>query len=294
MAGKICLTGGSGFLGWAFQAEGGAEEYFLPLRRPHPHLAKGRILESWQGEDWESIFKREKVVAVINTAAMSDPAQCDAQPVESNWVNVEWPLLLGNLCRKMNIPLVHFSSDLVFNGREKCYGDHSVPSPLSLYGKQKAEVESRLMEIYPQAWVCRLPLLFGESGPESRNGWAHWIVRAKKGERQPLFVDEFRSTIRSRQVARFVLSRLGELDGLMNLGGPEPLSRYEMGMKVCEVFRLETSNIIPTKLAEAKFLSPRPPSLVLDSSRARSEGLGGDFFKEELEAIKAEGGWVRA
>ena len=293
MTEKICLTGGSGFLSWAFIEKVLPERLFLPLRQRSPALPNAKIFESFADVDWGQHFKNERVVGVINTAAMSNPVECHAHPEQSHWVNVEWPLYLGQLCRERSIPCVHFSSDLVFDGQADLYGDQAQANPLSLYGEQKAEVEKRLPEIYPESWICRLPLLFGESGVGSKNGWASWIEKAHSGLKQPLFVDEFRSAIRTSRVADFVLSRLGELSGVMNVGGPKGISRYEMGEAVCDVFDLNSSCISPSSLEELNLSPPRPPRLILDSSQAESEGFESLSFKEELLEIQKGGGWLR-
>lgn len=293
MEGKICLTGASGFLGWAFVHEQPAQDFFLPLRKRSEYLSLATVISDWKEEKWYEVLKREEVSAVVNTAALSDPGACERNPELSRWVNLEWPLLMGRLCKDLKIPFVHFSTDLVFDGIAGYYEDGAVQSPISLYGSHKAKVELELPLLNPDAWICRLPLLFGECGHGLKKGWTNWLENARKGIQQPLFIDEYRTPIRTNRVSKFVLSRIGELKGVMNLGGMEALSRYEMGEAVCEVFGLGAACIKPTKLSELNLVPPRPARLVLGSDLAYKEGLESKPFREELLEIRDGGGWFR-
>jgi dTDP-4-dehydrorhamnose reductase len=97
-----------------------------------------------------------------------------------------------------------------------------------------------------------------------------WALAA--GRTAALFTDEFRTPVDAASVADAVgriLRRGGS--GLYHLGGPERLSRYELGIRVARVFGLDASRLVPVRQADVPAPEPRPRDVSLDCGRARRE-----------------------
>jgi dTDP-4-dehydrorhamnose reductase len=100
--------------------------------------------------------------AVINTAgyvrvddAEDDEARCARE-------NTDGPGVLAAACARLGIPLVTFSSDLVFDGRAaRPYVESDGPAPLNAYGRSKAEGERIVLATHPQALIVRTSAFFG-------------------------------------------------------------------------------------------------------------------------------------
>ena len=95
-------------------------------------------------------------------------------------------------------------------------------------------------------------------------------LRARRTVR--LFADEFRTPIDADSVAAAVallLERGGA--GRFHLGGPERLSRLELGHRVARVLGLAPEGIEAGFQASYPGPDPRPADTSLDSSRARRE-----------------------
>src|SRR5690606_5926641 len=60
--------------------------------------------------------------------------------------------------------LIHFSTDYVFDGKEKGYCENASTAPLSVYGKSKEAGEKYLQKHYPEACLIRTSWLFGKEG----------------------------------------------------------------------------------------------------------------------------------
>jgi dTDP-4-dehydrorhamnose reductase len=76
--------------------------------------------------------------------------------------NVDGPVQLARACRQRDVALVTFSSDLVFSGTGcRPYVESDRPAPTTVYGASKAEAESRVGEILPEALIVRTAAFFG-------------------------------------------------------------------------------------------------------------------------------------
>jgi dTDP-4-dehydrorhamnose reductase len=171
---------------------------------------------------------------------------------------------------------VYVSTDLVFDGERAPYAETDEPNPLSVYGRTKLAGERA-----PASTVVRLALTYGpRPSVDARPSFVERVIeRAFRGERVSLYFDEFRTPIYVEDAAR-ALALLVEdpkLPAIVHLGGPERVSRFEMGSKALAEFGL------PSDLAEPRSRlenagAPRPRDVSLTSShvfpaRGLAEGL---------------------
>jgi len=82
------------------------------------------------------------------------------------------------------------------------------------------------------------------------------------------------------------LIALDKLPGIIHLGGPERISRYEFGKLLSETFRFSNARLNPCRQEDLKMPAPRPPDVSLDSSKARALGFNPKSLKEEMEALR--------
>jgi dTDP-4-dehydrorhamnose reductase len=89
-----------------------------------------------------------------------DDAERDAAACHRE--NVLGPALIAEACARRNIPLVTFSSDLVFDGKARSpYCESDGIAPLGVYGRSKAQAEKVVLASYPGALVVRTSAFFG-------------------------------------------------------------------------------------------------------------------------------------
>lgn len=103
---------------------------------------------------------------VINAAASTDVERAEEEPDEADEVNGH---AVGNLavtCAEANIPLLHISTDFVFDGQTTDgYRESDEPrNPVNAYGRSKLLGETLLRENAPGAWLVRTAWLFGPGG----------------------------------------------------------------------------------------------------------------------------------
>jgi dTDP-4-dehydrorhamnose reductase len=112
--------------------------------------------------------------AIINTAGYVrvDDAEADAERCFRE--NTEGAHNLAEACKQYGIKLVTFSSDLVFDGeKNQPYLESDAVNPLNVYGKSKAESESRVLSTEPSALVIRTSAFFG---PWDEYNFVHYVM----------------------------------------------------------------------------------------------------------------------
>jgi dTDP-4-dehydrorhamnose reductase len=96
-----------------------------------------------------------EVDVVLHAAAWTDVDGAEADPQGAAAVNVGGTQHVAGL----GAPVVHFSTDYVFDGRKgEPYGESDAPNPLSVYGRTKLQAEAAADE---SAWIVRTSWLFG-------------------------------------------------------------------------------------------------------------------------------------
>jgi dTDP-4-dehydrorhamnose reductase len=106
--------------------------------------------------------------AVINTAAYVcvDDAEVDDRACFA--ANRDGVHALARACAHLEIPLVTFSSDLVFDGRSpRPYVETDEPNPLNVYGRSKAQGEALALAAHSAALVIRTSAFFGPWDPHN-------------------------------------------------------------------------------------------------------------------------------
>jgi dTDP-4-dehydrorhamnose reductase len=100
--------------------------------------------------------------AVINAAGFVDVDAAEDTPERCRRVNVEGAAALAQACARAGIPLVAFSSPLVFDGsKDAPYVEGDAVAPLGVYGAAKAEAEARMLAAAPDTLVIRAGAFFG-------------------------------------------------------------------------------------------------------------------------------------
>lgn len=286
---KLLLTGASGFLGYHICAAATKNWRVHGIICRSQFNFPGITIHRQNLTDTVSLkqlFNEINPDAVIHAAAISDANYCQRHVRESFAVNVTGTQSLAELSAEANIPFVFTSSDLVFDGKKGNYKEADAVNPLSKYGEQKVEAENLVLKIYPEAAVCRMPLMLGDGGGK---GYLHsFITKAKQGEQLKLFTDEFRSPLGGMSAAKGLLHAVENFKGVYHLGGKEKFSRFQLGEKIAEAFAIPANQLIPAKQSELKMAAPRPADVSLNSEKAFHAGYAPLRISEELELLKKE------
>ena len=111
------------------------------------------------------VLARDRPDLVINAAAFNDVDGAESRRNEAYAVNACGPRNLAFETGELGIPIVHVSTDYVFDGRlKRPYHEHDETNPLSLYAASKLAGERAVRLLNPRHYVVRTAWLFWESG----------------------------------------------------------------------------------------------------------------------------------
>jgi dTDP-4-dehydrorhamnose reductase len=101
---------------------------------------------------------------IINPAAYTAVDKAESEPEIAHLINASAPEVLAAMATELDIPLIHFSTDYVFDGLKKeAYVETDKTNPQSVYGKTKCEGEERVRAHHKHI-ILRTSWVFGSHG----------------------------------------------------------------------------------------------------------------------------------
>ena len=102
---------------------------------------------------------------VVNAAAYTAVDKAESEPDQAFRANAGAPALLATLCDHFQIPLVHLSTDYVFDGTKRTpYREDDKIAPLGTYGASKAAGEAAVRSIHPSHIILRTAWVYAPDG----------------------------------------------------------------------------------------------------------------------------------
>jgi len=229
-------------------------------------------------------FRAARPDVVLHAAAMARIADCHRDPPRARRVNTDGTAALARLAAESGARLVFVSTDLVFDGEKPPYREGDAVGPLSVYGRTKADAEAAVLAA-PRAVVVRVSLLFGPSLNGRPSFFDEQVAGLRSGKPVTLFADEWRTPLDLATAARALLAAArSDCTGLLHLGGPERLSRLEMGRRLAAHLGADAAAIRAGRRDEVPAPESRPRDTSLDSSRWRT--LFPEFVRPFEEALR--------
>ncbi len=215
----------------------------------------------------DMVWQQARPEAVIHTAALANLEACEERPDLAQRLNAEVPGIIAARARRAGVPLVHISTDAVFDGLNGDYTEDDTPRPLSTYARTKLAGERAVAAAYPQALIARVNF-FGWS-LSGRRSLAEWFLHNLQNN-QPMngFTDVFFCPLLANHLARLLLEALTRgLSGLYHFTSPACLSKFTFGVAIARRFGLNHTLIRPSTLAEAGLTARRAHNLTLRSEK---------------------------
>jgi dTDP-4-dehydrorhamnose reductase len=209
-------------------------------------------------------FESDRPSLVIHCAGLTRSPDCEARPGLARRLNVDVTRHLCDLAR--GIPLVFFSTDLVFDGNRSAYVEDDPPHPLGVYAETKLEAERSVL-LNPRHLVIRTSLNGGRSPSGNRSFTEQMLHAWREGRTLRLFTDEFRCPIPVATTALAVWELVERRTcGLFHLAGSERLSRWDIGRLLAQQVpqlnpRVEAGSVRDYQGA------PRPPDTSLNCAK---------------------------
>jgi dTDP-4-dehydrorhamnose reductase len=198
MTGSIFVTGGTGQLASALSAVPGIRRVGRPdfdFDRP---------------ETVEAAFRAAAPRVVVNAAAYTavDAAESDADAAYR--ANRDGPAILARLCAEADIPLIHISTDYVFDGtKPDPYVETDPVAPQGVYGASKLSGEQAVMASGAKAIILRTAWVYAASG---RNFVRTMLTIGKTRDRLTVVADQHGCPTTAVDLGDAILAIIGRLD----------------------------------------------------------------------------------
>lgn len=212
---------------------------------------------------------------IINAAAYTSVDRAEQDREHARAVNGSAPGVLARYAERCRIPLIHFSTDYVFDGRiSRPYVESDFPNPLSVYGESKLAGEIQVQKNCERHLIFRLSALYGLHG---HNFFSHMTSALIAGRQLRVVDDQTISPNWNPGIAAAVenivrmLSDRGAVPwGVYHLSGTGSTTWYQFVRKIhanLTEHGLDTPPPQPTTTQEFGAAAGRPAFSVLDSSK---------------------------
>lgn len=163
--------------------------------------------------------------AVINAAAYTAVDRAESEVEVALAVNRDGPANLAKVCESFNIPLIHYSTDYVFDGTKSgAYVEEDPVAPLGVYGESKLAGETAVKSGCTKHLILRTSWVFSAHG----HNFVKTMLKLGAGrEELGIVSDQFGKPTSAAEIARLTLAILGKGDimwGIYNLSQPEATS----------------------------------------------------------------------
>lgn len=287
----LLLTGATGFIGrrlaLAFQGP------WRVFRASRTAAGEGALdLDLSEPDSIRRAFDAAAPAAVIHAGGESDPDACEKDPERARRLNVDAVKALAALCGASGTRLLHFSTDLVFDGERGWYSEGDAPAPRGVYARGKLDSEEAALVRAPGAAVLRISSAYGRP-LGGRPGFVdHLRAKLSRGEPVSAFADQWRTSTAADQLPEVISKLLSDPDlaGVFHWGGAERATRFDTAMTFARIMGFDENLIRAARSVDAKFASPRPRDSSLDSSRlAAAIGMAPLSYEAGFKALR--GAW---
>lgn len=209
---------------------------------------------------------------VVNAAAFTDVDACETQKELAFRVNAEGPRNLAIICRDLDVPLMHISTDYVFDGEKpEPYIEEDEPCPLSVYGRSKLQGEREVQDRLDRSWIVRVCSVFGPY----RNNFVSLVAdMGRKGSPLRIVRDQRLAPTYTFDAAAGIgrILRRGPY-GVYHLTNQGFTSRIEFSQEILRQAGFENAKVIPISIEETKRPAKRPKNSQLENARLKREGI---------------------
>ena len=264
---KILITGSTGQLGNSLGKVFKSRYDLVSTSRTKPNKNTNYFLDITN-----SLLVKDMVSAIspdiiINLAALTNVDLCESNPDLAHAINFQG---VKNLVNVFKGPIIHLSTDYVFDGKLGRYKENDITNPINVYGVTKYKAEKILLEKSKVSLVIRTNVLYDYQS-KAKSSFLNWVVDSlKRGEKIKVVDDQFNNPTWTDSISVVVDRAIkADLNGLIHWGDFDWISRYDFANKIADKFNLQSNLIEPIKTEELNQVAPRPLNGGLDTTLAQ-------------------------
>jgi dTDP-4-dehydrorhamnose reductase len=277
------VTGAAGQVGSDLMALGSSGLELLGLDRA--------ALDITRIDSIDAALERTKPRLVVNLAAYTAVDKAEDEPGAAFAVNRDGVANLARACARRDVAMIHLSTDYVFDGAKTgAWREDDPVSPLSAYGRSKAEGEAALRAALPRHVILRASWIFGAHG---KNFVRTMLGRIGKGDELKVVNDQHGCPTAAADLACAIVAVAHRLlaDPARRTGtyhycneGPTTWFDFAGAIFIRAAERgLRPPRLVPIKAAEYLAKARRPANSVLDCTKTvQAFGVARPPWRESL------------
>lgn len=272
---KILVTGVKGQLGYDVVREGesrGLEMFGTDVDN----------MDITDAGQVKQVIEDYKPDAVIHCAAYTAVDAAEDNQELCRKINVDGTKNIAEVCKAMDIPMMYFSTDYIFNGQgENFWKEDDEKQPLNVYGQTKYEGELAVQELIQKYFILRISWVFGVNG----NNFIKTMLRLGK-ERGTVGVvsDQIGSPTYTYDLAKLVIDMIQtDKYGAYHVTNDGICSWYEFA---CEIFRQAGLDVKVTPLTTAEYPAKAARPFNSRMSKDKLVNAGFEMLPEWQDALK--------
>lgn len=193
------VFGANGQLGRAFAQLLGQQALFIDrVQADFSHLTS-----------LANILERHRPTVVINAAAYTQVDKAESERELAFAINAHAPEIIATWCARHSVPVIHFSTDYVFNGSGTApWRETDMPDPLNTYGQSKLAGEQAIMASGGSALIFRTSWVYDAQGKNFLNTM---LNLGKTRETLRVVADQFGAPTYAPHLAKATLSSLAHM-----------------------------------------------------------------------------------
>lgn len=271
---KVLITGSNGMLG---------HDLIDVLDGKHELIkTTSKSLDITDEDKVKDYIVNENPDIVINSAAYTDVDGCETNEEIAYKVNGEGVKNLALACKVVDCPLLHISTDYVFNGENnKPWMEDDEVGPISIYGKSKLQGEEAIESILDKFFIIRTSWLYGINGG---NFPKTMLELAKTHDTLTVVTDEIGTPTYTLDLAQAIAELIEtEYYGIYHITNSDYCSWFDFAKYIFEVKNISV-NVVPVTAEEFARPASRPHYSVLNNSNWANNGF--KPLRSYKEAIK--------
>ena len=210
--------------------------------------------------------------AVINAAAFTAVDRAESEPEAAFAVNRDGARHLAQVCAEADVPLIHLSTDYVFDGtKDGPYAPDDPVSPVNVYGASKAAGEVAIRETWDRHLIIRTAWVFSRFDGNFVS--TMWRLAAER-DRLAVVADQWGHPTAAADVARAALvaarRALEGVSGTVHVAGAELTTWRDLAVAALDATRGAVPTVPVDAIATAEYPTPaaRPPRVELSMSES--------------------------
>ncbi|MCR4300171.1 MAG: dTDP-4-dehydrorhamnose reductase [Sulfuricaulis sp.] len=276
---KILLTGKNGQVGWELRRT------LMPLG--HVAVPNREEMDLADPDSIKSMIGHFRPDLIVNAAAYTAVDRAESEPELAMTVNGIAPGILAEEAKRLNIGIIHFSTDYVFDGTaNRPYREDDTPNPLSVYGNTKLAGERAIQATGVPHIILRTSWVYAARG---RN-FMLTILRHAREKKELKIVDDqigaptwsrLLAEITSHVVTPFFSPRrrpadlMAETSGIYHAVSTGSTSWYGFAAKILEIshnhMALDMPKLIPISTSDYPLPAARPRNSRLSNEKITSK-----------------------